>query len=441
MKYTMYDIFMGTNDYPGPGIMATVPTLMDLTEGGLLVDPIERDKWMVELREEMFVAQKKWSEVFAPINPLSNLQLNKLLYNAWELPIQRSKEDGVTVDELACINLREIVEAGPNRGKTRGWMNDPRCTADVFNQLLNIRRINKSMKTYGEVVLHGDGRVHPGYLPESKDTETLDGTNSKRKGLAATGRLASRDPNIQNQPKRARIMYIPDSDKYTFVQHDYKSAELFVMAAVSGDKVLWDDVNAGGIHDRNAQRLGCEKRAAKAVIYGTNYGAGPKKISDTILLDTGVHISTAECKRIQDGIAKVYHVMWAYRQVIASMCVNEGCVVNPFGRVRYYYNGTGDITSAYDYIPQSTVADILWCVLRDVGILARSLGGRLTTTVHDSIVAQIPNANVEEYAVRAKAIMERRFDCVAPGFYIPVDVEVGVPGGSWGNLHKLEVAA
>lgn len=444
MTYTMYDIFMGTNGYPGPGIMATVPTLMDMTEGGFKVDPAGCKAWMDELRADIFVQNKKWMETMAPLNPMSTQQMVHFLYKGWELPAQYSKEDGVTVDELACINLRELVVARPHTRTPKAWMTDPRCTPELFDLLLNIRRLNKELGTYADVKLHEDGKVHPGYLPESKDTETRDGANKKRKGLAATGRLASRDPNIQNQPKRARIMYIADDDRYTIVQHDYKSAELYVTAYVSGDKVLLDDLQCtdpGGLHGRNAARIGCERRTAKAVIYGTSYGAGAKKISDTIKLQDGVLISPDECKRVQDSIAKVYHVMWAHRQVIASMCVNEGMVVNPFGRVRYYYNGAGDITSAYDYIPQSTVADVMWCVLRDVGLYARSLGGRLLTTVHDSIVAQIPNARVEEYAIGASKIMERRFDCVAPGFWIPTEVEVGVPGGSWGSLHKLEVAA
>lgn len=439
-RYTMYDIFMGTNGFPGPGIMATVPTLMEMTEGGIMVDPVECSNWLASLRAEMFEAQKQWSERFAPINPLSNQQLGKLLYGEWELPVQRSKEDGVTVDELACINLRNMVISGGNARKTRAWMNDPRCTPDVFDMLLNIRRISKETKTYAEVLIHGDGKVHPGYLPESKDTETLDGTNKKRKGLAATGRLASRDPNIQNQSKRARKMYITDNIDLVFVEHDWRAAELYVTAAVSGDSILMDDLASGDIHTRNAARLGCERRTAKAVIYGTNYGAGKQKISDTILVQDGVYISPDECGRVQDGIAKTYHVMWAYRQLIASMCVDEGCVVNPMGRIRYYYNGASDITSAYDYVPQSTVADVAWCVLRDVARLARSLGGRLTTTVHDSLLAQIPVANVNEYAIGVKAIMERTFDCVAPGFFIPADVKVGIPGGSWANMSKWEAA-
>lgn len=437
MNYTMYDIFMGTNGYPGPGVMATVPILMEMTAGGILVDRKVCAEWTEKLRKELHTELLAWNEKFAPINPLSTPQMKKLLYDEWGLPIQRNKEDGVTTDELACVNLRQIVAETP-RNKKYLWQNDPRCTPEMFDLVLRIRAVNKNLSTYADVKLHGDGRIHPGYLPESKDAETADG--KKRKGAAATGRLASRDPNIQNQPKIARLMYIPDDLSMCIVQHDYKSAELYVTAAVSGDPVLWDDLRSGDIHTRNSVRIGCERRTAKAVIYGTNYGAGAQKISDTIKKDDGVYISAAECKRVQDGIARTYHVMWAYRQVIASLCVNEGYVVNPFGRIRWYYNGAGDITSAYDYVPQSTVADVVWCVLRDVAACARKYGGRLLTTVHDSIVACIPAENVPAYAVEAKAIMERRFHNVAPDFFIPVDVEASAPGKSWGELQKLEVA-
>lgn len=436
MTFSMYDIYMGTNGYPGPGVMQTVPTLMDMTRDGFKVDPVARRAWLDKLYAELKTEEVAWASTFAPTSPSSTFQLRKLMHDEWEFPVYRSKHDGITIDELALVNYKQlVVERGKDAKPKWRWQTDPRCTPDVFDLLLRIRGVSKSIQTYGEVKVHDDGRIHPGYLPESKDSETND--NSKRKGLAATGRLASRDPNIQNQPKLARKMFIADTPNMWIVQHDYTSAELYVTAEVSGDVVLKEDLRVGKIHARNAERFNCDKRAAKAVIYGTNYGAGPKKISDTLKLDN-VFIPEAECKRIQNGIAKTYSVMWAWRQVIASMCVNEGCVANPMGRVRYYYNGAGDITSAYDFVPQSTVADILWCVLRDVGRCAKRHGGRLLTTVHDSIVAQIPDGNQFAYAVETKAIMERRFDCVGPGFFIPVGVEFAKPGMSWGDLEEME---
>jgi DNA polymerase I-like protein with 3'-5' exonuclease and polymerase domains len=91
-----------------------------------------------------------------------------------------------------------------------------------------------------------------------------------------------------------------------------------------------------------------------------------------------------------------------------------------------------------DFIPQSTVADILWCVLKPVAAMARRYGGRMVTTVHDSILLAVPRQHRDAAAIEMKQIMEQRFDCVRKGFYIPVELKVGEAGASWGELKGWE---
>jgi DNA polymerase I-like protein with 3'-5' exonuclease and polymerase domains len=81
------------------------------------------------------------------------------------------------------------------------------------------------------------------------------------------------------------------------------------------------------------------------------------------------------------------------------------------------------------------VADILWCVLNDVASRASALGGRLVTTVHDSILIEVPEQSVTVALADIKQIMERKFDCVRKDFFIPVSTEVGKPGASWADVH------
>jgi DNA polymerase-1 len=262
------------------------------------------------------------------------------------------------------------------------------------------------------------------------------------KGATATGRLASYKPNIQNQMKdviagySVRNLYVPDTDDTCFVQADYKSAELYVLAGMSGDMKLLNDLSAD-MHQLNADRLGIGRKSAKNVTYASQYLASPGKQSEMILEQEHVYISPAECLRISEGIWGYYTDASAYKELLIEQCTAQRYITNPFGRTRFFH--AGKAPAAVDFIPQSTVADILWCVLKPVAEMARSLGGRLVTTVHDSILICVSKKKRKKAARLMKEIMEQRFDCVRKGFYIPVEIEMGEPGASWAELKKYQV--
>jgi DNA polymerase I-like protein with 3'-5' exonuclease and polymerase domains len=142
---------------------------------------------------------------------------------------------------------------------------------------------------------------------------------------------------------------------------------------------------------------------------------------------------------VSSGIWGYYTDATAYKQLLVELCTSKRYITNPFGRTRFFH--TGAAPAAVDFIPQSTVADILWCVMKDVAEMLRSLGGRLVTTVHDSMLACVPLAMRERAALEMKRIMERRFDCVRKDFYIPVALKVGAPGAAWSQLVEWKAAA
>jgi DNA polymerase I-like protein with 3'-5' exonuclease and polymerase domains len=129
-----------------------------------------------------------------------------------------------------------------------------------------------------------------------------------------------------------------------------------------------------------------------------------------------------------------YYKTAAFKRHLIALCGSKKYLRNPFGRIRSF--PTGDAPAAVDFWCQSTVADCLWNILLDVAIAADALGGRLVTTVYDSVLIQVPQRNTYRAEIVIKEIMERKFDVVAPGFYIPVDVEYGDAGKSWGELRK-----
>jgi hypothetical protein len=429
----MWNLFMGVNGHPGPGVMETLPELELMTRGGLLLDRASATKWVGKLQRQMLRYLKLWSRMFPETNPHANPQVSKLLYGSWGLPVQRNRySEGISVDELALITLQAFVrDQRQNPAFDGEWQDDPRCVPRTFDLLLKMRAASKTLSTYVLPVADSEeARVHPRYIPVSKDDDR-GGMKMDSRGNTATGRLASYGPNIQNQPKKVRALYVPDQPDWCFIQADYKSAELHVLAGMSGDERLLADL-AGDMHQLNADRLGIPRPTGKNVTYASQYLASPSKQSEMILEQAHMYVSPAECSRISNAIWGNYSKAQAYKMHLVHLCDTQHKIVNPFGRVRYFHDGRA--TAAVNFIPQSTVADILWCVLKPVAEAARLFGGRMVTTVHDSILVAVPSQNVHAAALLIKNIMEKRFDCVRPGFYIPVELEVAGPGESWAKV-------
>lgn len=438
----MWNLFMGQGNHPGPGVMATIPLLTRMARKGIRVNRIAAEVWCARLERHLLRLFKLWNRHFHDYRPTSTKDLRRLFYTEWGLPEQKTKTDGLSTDELACMRLREYTKefATLDSVATEGWRQDKRFSPRVFDLLLSIRDATKKLGTYAQPVAQSEATwVYPQYLPAAKDNEP------GSKGNTSTGRLASYDPNIQNQPKRARWLYVPDDDTLCFVQADYVRAEPNVMAYMAQDQNMIRDLNSSDLYMSLLNRLadmgykGLTRKTCKNVFLAGQYLAGASKVSEMILKQDHTYIDPKTCKQILHGIASAYSDVAAYKQYLVAQCETKQYVRNPFGRVRFFYDGRGP--AAVDFIPQSVVADILWCVMLQVDEAARSLGGRFTLTVHDSILVQVPKKNVVIMIQKMREIMSRPFDCVTPGFSIPVDFEVAGPGESWGAVKKWKEAA
>jgi len=444
-KLGTWGLFMGQDGHPGPGVMATIPVLTQMTTDGI---PLNREYaawWCPILERHQLKLEKLWSRHFPGVNPHSTKDLKKLFHGEWGLPLQKTREDTISTDELALISLSAFVEAQRSLPTHKGdWKKDPRCNKRTFDLILRIRDVSKTLGTYvTPVFLEEKPSVHPQYLPVSKDSERGENKNSysASKGNTATGRLASSRPNIQNQPKKTRVLYVPEGDQ-CFIEADYKSAELYVQAYLAGDKKLITDLNdprPGGMHQLNANMLGIVRDTAKNVTYASQYLAGPTKQSEMILKQANVYVSPSECHRISTAIWGKYTDVTAYKNYLISLCDTKRFLLNPFKRPRAFHDGRS--AAAVNFIPQSTVADVLWCVLKPVADMARRYGGRMYTTVHDSILIAVPQEHVAAAAKEMRKIMEQKFPIVAPGFYIPVELKVAGPGRPWSEVKEYKEAA
>lgn len=404
-------------------MMGAVPVLMDMSAQGMRVDPVETKKWCERLEDELMAATRAWVMKYPDVNPGSPRQLAKLFYERWNCRALRRKGDGIRTDAYA---IRVLSEDYPQH-------------REDLALLLKIRETGKDLSTYGRTAL-GVDFVHPSYLPVGKDGTERGPDRRSGKGLAATGRLATSNPNIQNQPMEARRMYIPDHEEWSFVEFDWSQAELRIAAAIAGDTDMLEALNHD-IHAHVMARLGLTgpyaRTVTKNVVYGSAYGAGPYKIQETILEKAGIRIPLKEVQAVQKGLAETFSAWWAWRIASASEAAARQYCVNPFGRVRHFPMGGADTPAILDFIPQSVVGDMAWELYRPVWECAQKYAGRLTTVVHDSFVIQAPAEKLGPLVHDVKALLERRFDNVAPGFYLPVEVKIAKPSASWAEMEKL----
>ena len=399
------------------GVMPAVPTLIAMTKRGIKMDADRRTRWLEELSADETEREARWRTLTGGVHPASPKQVQEYLYGTLGLPAQYSATGGRSANIDALRELLAVLE-GKGDGKSKRAI-------DVLRGLIEYRAISKLRSTYAERILGDDGCVHPSYLPASKDEEDLE----YGKGLAGTGRITSRDPNIQNQPQAARKLFVPHSSDLILVEADYSQIELRIAAALSGDRALQEALQ-GDVHARTQELLGVDRVRAKNLIYGSLYGAGPRKLVK-VLRAKGFAITEHDARNLQDALARAYPDLWAWRQKVVEEAGNVYYLSTPFGQRRYFWQGRREAPAAIDFIPQGTAAGIMWQILPDLERRLADVGGALLTCVHDSILAEVPRARLDEGVAGMVQSMERTWPQITPDFMVPVEVKTGE---NWGEM-------
>lgn len=393
--------------------MNVYPTLLRMTQVGIKVDVPKMQAWSKSLITKLFELRGQWSKKVGVVNYLSNKQLAKYFYNDLGLPMQFNKYGRMSTDEEA---LKNLINYAPKH-------------KDKFELLLEMREVSKQLSTYASVEMGSDNRVHPRYTPAYKEMIEKFGS---RGGLPATGRLASSGPNIQNQTPEARMLYIPDSGLW-LIEFDYSQLELRIIAALARDEVMQADLDSAiGIHGATQKAFGItNKTIAKAVNFGTAYGAGPAKLAKMLQMQ-GIMINVAEAQAFQNKLFDRYRGWYALRMKIIEEATVYKRVTNAFGRSRPFYAGKDDTPKALDFPPQSIAADMVLNRLPGMEELALKFGGNLLTSVHDSFLVQVDAQFVTQAIHEMKAHLEHRFEQVGPDFFVPVGVKLS--DKSWGEM-------
>jgi DNA polymerase-1 len=306
---------------------------------------------------------------------------------------------------------------------------DPESTLGRFlRQMLFHRKEQKKMSTYVTGIRRRVrmGRVFTTYL--------LHGTTS--------GRLASRNPNLQNimRDKQIRNQFVVSKEDNVFVHCDYRQAEGRVIAWLARDEYLrsvfadpdQDLFNTLGarLYGVDPEDLDKEKRVrTKAYFYGLGYG----REAYSIAMEYELPVRTVE--RDLEAFFDMLGNVRPWQESIKQTVHERQELITPFGRRRTFAliteeNRKDVEKEALSYLPQSTASDIC---LDALGELRPALRGKafLRMTIHDALIAECHKSKAEEVGALMQEVMIRKAADLQT--YVPFDVDVSI-GKRWGEL-------
>lgn len=373
----------------------------------------------------------------APFNPNSVVQLRKLLFDYIGL-----QPTGKLTAKGAISTSADVLE---KLGKVH----------EVPYLILNIRKKTKIKNTYLDKIipqLNRDSRLRTNF--------NLHTTTSGR--LSSSGTL-----NMQQLPRDNPIVKgcIKAGPGKVIHSVDLQTAEMYCAAVLSSDIALQEIFKSGGnFHSRIAHtvfNLDCDvddvaelyplmRQAAKAVSFGIMYGAGANKISEQVTADGG-NLSPRQASQVIKDYFAAFPQLEDWIERSKETIQNQGFVYSHFGRKRRLPNVKSDnkgivgheVRSGLNFLVQSVASDITLMGAVDAHnkIRVANMDTKIFALVHDSILAEVPVDEVDEYTSLVVASLQRpRAGLVIPGCPIGCDTEVG-EDYSFGKYEKLYATA
>jgi DNA polymerase-1 len=337
-------------------------------------------------------------------------QLGEILFEKLGLPVRKKTKTGYSTDAEVLESLEPYHE--------------------IIGLILHYRQLSKLQSTYIEGLLkeirRETGKVHTYY----------------RQTIAATGRLSSQFPNLQNIPirieegRRIRKAFVPSEPGWYILAADYSQIELRVLAHISGDERLKEAFRSGmDIHTKTAMDVfgvaadqvdANMRRQAKAVNFGIVYG-----ISD-FGLATNLKITRKEAAAFIEQYFAVFQGVRRYMDDIVAKARQDGYVTTLLERRRYLPEINASNFNLRSFAErtamntpiQGTAADIikLAMVKMDEELKARGLRSRMLLQVHDELVFEVPEDELETMKTLVPAIMENAIKLDVP---LKADVSYG----------------
>ena len=395
-----------------------VSVLTRMEQAGVKIDTAALAKMSVELEREIEAKEKEVHAVAGmEFNVGSPKQLGDVLFNRMNLPKPVKYGKGRMISTAVDV-LEELAETFP-----------------IARMVLDYRQLTKLKSTYVDalpaLIRSASGRLH---------------TTFGQTGTA-TGRLSSANPNLQNIPIRTelgrgiRAAFIAEPG-HVLLTADYSQIELRLLAHFSGDSLLVEAYRRGDdIHTLTASQVfgvpplmvtADHRRQAKVVNFGIVYGLSPFGLSQNL------GIEPREAKQFIDAYFEKYNGVRRFIDKTLEEARREMKVKTLFGRVRPIpdinsknsnQRGFAERTAVNTPL-QGTAADLIKIAMIriDAAVRERRLKSRMTLQVHDELVFEVPEDEIDVM----KSLVREHMEQVHP-LEVPLLVEIGV-GANWRDL-------
>ena len=400
--------------------MPLVPVLADMEMEGIRVDADFLNIYSDELK-------------------IMSNDLEKIIYekSGCNFNIASPKQMGEVLFDVMKIDPKAKKTATGQYKTDEATLNKLAAEHEIVSKIVDYRKVNKLRSTYVDALpklIHPKtGRVHTSYA----------------QAVAATGRLSSTNPNLQNIPirtdlgKEIRKAFVPRDENHTLLAVDYSQIELRIVASVAEDAGMMEAFHAGiDIHTATAAKVfGVDiadvtkeqRYKAKSVNFGLIYGQGAFGLSQNL------GIKRCEAAELIEAYFAQFGGVKKYMDDSIKFCRENGFVKTIMGRKRFI----PDINSSNQTVVgfaernainapiQGSAADMIKLAM--INIHARlakmKVGTKMLLQVHDELLFDVPKTELEEMTAVIKEEMER-----AMPLKVPVIAEAG-HGDNWLEAH------
>jgi DNA polymerase-1 len=372
-----------------------INVLVDMESVGIKVDTLKLKELKSKLSSSLAnLSQKIYELAGEEFNIRSTKQLGNILFGKLMLKGAKKTKTGYSTNEAVLNSLKGEHE--------------------IIEHILSYRERQKMLSTY----------VEPLLKLASKNSQSRIYTSFLQTGTA-TGRLSSKDPNLQNIPVRSalgrevRSAFVAKKG-YKLLSIDYSQIELRLLAHFSKDRALLEAfANDKDIHLETAIRLfgeeeGAKKRNfAKSINFGLLYGMGSRKLSQEL------GISASEAKEIINNYFLAFPTVKGYLEQIQEDAKRQGYVETLLGRRRVFdYESANAMAKAailresVNTVFQGSAADLIKLSMLEIDLYLKDsqIDGAMLLQIHDELIFEIKEEIIETVAKKLVHIMENIYE-------------------------------
>ncbi len=382
--------------------------LYDMEEVGIKVDSNFLQNLLDNANETIASLTKKIYELSeSEFNIRSTQQLSEVLFEKLNLPHGKKTKTGYSTNEEVLNGLIDAHE--------------------IIPYLLEYREIYKLKSTYFEPLIKlakedENSRIYTSFLQTG----------------TSTGRLSSKEPNLQNIPVKTELgrevrKGFVAKDGHKLVGLDYSQIELRLLAHFSQDKDMLKAFNENkDIHHETALKIFGEEEAkakravAKSINFGLIYGMGARKLADTL------KISQKEAKAYMEGYFASFKTIKDFFKQVQEDTKANGYVQTLLKRKRYFNYSLASPLLIANYnrecvntLFQGSAADLIKLAMLK---LNSAKNAKLLLQIHDELIFEVKSEEAEQFSQEAKQIMENIYK-----LKVPLKTSVSI-GGNWGEL-------